>query len=298
MPCAHPIPAWSSKDAADKRLRLSVVRDVRDLGFSPRSGRFVDPDVVLSSAEFLLPCGSCVGCQISRARSWAIRCELELRLHARASFITLTYRDSSLPLFRTLVKEHLGDFGRSLRKKCKREGVQLRWFGCGEYGERRGRPHYHAILFGTEDAEAVSRSWPHGFASCSQVTPGRIAYAAGYCAKKVGLLDKPRLEVDRDGVVTDEYVPPFITMSRRPGLGGHVRQHWRSWRTHARWQGAEVPAPRFLHKSWQDNASELEKAQLLLERAEAQMRPTLRELDASEAIARSRLSLNASRRQL
>lgn len=295
MPCAHPIPAWRSKDPENKRLELSRVREVRDFGRWSSN----DPDVVLSSAELLLPCGTCVGCQISRARSWAIRCELELRQHTRASFITLTYRDSELPLFRTLVKEDLGDFGRSLRKKCKRAGVQLRWFGCGEYGERRGRPHYHALLFGTEDVEAVMRSWRKGFATVSHVTPGRIAYAAGYCAKKVGLLDPPRLEVDRaTGEVLDEYQPPFITMSRRPGLGGHVRQHWRSWRTHARWQGAEVPAPRFLHKSWQDNASELEKAQLLLERAEKQMRPTVRELDASEEIARSRLRLNSSRREL
>lgn len=296
MPCAHPIPAYRPQRWRNGQLevvegRLSLMKlDVRE---------FSSPDRALVEFEFLLPCGSCVGCQISRARSWAVRCELELRQHSRASFVTLTYRDDDLPMFETLRRDHLSDFMRSLRKKLKRDKVSLRYFGCGEYGERRGRPHYHAILFATEDVEVIQRSWPHGFATVSQVTPGRIAYTAGYCAKKVGLLDPAREVVDvSTGEVLDEYQPPFLQMSRRPGIAGHVRRHWKSWRTVARWQGREVPAPRFLHKSWADNASELEKAQLLLERAESQMRPTVRELDASKEIAYSRLRINEQRRQL
>lgn len=287
MPCALPIPAVRPPDGG--RLSLAFA-DVGMLASEYGDG-FADETLSRKNLLFL-PCGSCVGCQLSRARSWAVRCSLESLQHRAACFVTLTYRESDVPP--TLSRHHLSLFRRALAKRVP--GV--RYFGCGEYGEWFGRPHYHALVFGTEDREVISRCWSRGFVTVSEVTPGRISYTAGYCAKKVGLLDAPGERVDYSTGELYEYQPPFIQMSRRPGIGGHVRKHWRSWRTEAVWEGRCVPVPRFLHNSWQESASESEKAALLLEKVESRMVPTVRELRASDAIARARVQQNADRRQM
>lgn len=287
MPCAHPIPAVRPRLGGS--LVLSGVREIRDFGSRA--------DGVLQSGLLLLPCGSCVGCLLSRARSWAIRCSLELVDHSVASFVTLTYRESDVPV--TLVRSHLSEFVRSVRKRWMPRKV--RFFGCGEYGEWRGRPHYHALLYGCADEEVVERSWPYGFATVSDVTPGRIAYTAGYCAKKVGMM----FGGDRDGEVVDEstgecvrYQPPFLQMSLRPGIGGAARRYWRSWRAAAVYSGREVPVPRFLHESWKEHASVSELADLEREKLERSMALTIRELDASEVMASARVQRTLERRSL
>jgi len=285
MPCAHPIPAARCLDGS---VVISRSREVRE---------FSSPDDVLSSSSLLLPCGSCVGCRLSRAREWAIRNSLEFVRHRDSCFVTLTFSDAKLPP--SLDKSHLQWFFKRLRKRMPPSS--LRFFACGEYGERFGRPHYHALLYGTSDASLVERAWDGGFATIDAITPGRISYAAGYCAKKVGLLDEARdvTEVDYStGEVLREfrYQPPFIQMSRRPGIGGHSRVHWRSWRRTAYWNSLQVPVPRYLHRSYAETASESELADLEREKLEARMVPTIRELDAFEVITSKRISLNAERR--
>lgn len=260
-------------------------------------------DEVLSSAQLLLPCGSCVGCQISRAREWAIRCSLELQLHSVASFVTLTYSDKYCPP--TLSRGRDGDLSRFIRYMRRAmpvgdggERVPLRFFGCGEYGEQRERPHYHAILFGSADREAAERAWGKGFVRMSEVTPARISYTAGYCAKKLGFWRARGEEIDYSTGELYVFEPPFLQMSRRPGIAGEFRKYARSWRTSAIWQGREFPVPRFLHASWKETASESELAALELEKLESRMRPTVRELDAKWDIARSRIRLRSERAQL
>lgn len=290
MPCMHPIPAF--------RPRPSVIGDVsRRVVIGTPVREFLSESVeraeeVLSAAELLLPCGSCVGCQISRAREWAIRCSLELQQHSRASFVTLTYSDRYVPP--TLSRDDLSKFLRSFRKKVG----GLRFFGCGEYGERRERPHYHAILFGSDNHEAAQRSWGKGFVTMDVVTPARISYVAGYCAKKLGFHRPKGEEIDYATGEIYSFQPPFLQMSRRPGIAGDFRSHWRSWRRSAIWNGRPFPVPRFLHASYLENADSSELARLELEKLEARGVVTVRELDAAEQIARSRVRLRSERAQL
>jgi len=289
MPCMHPIPAARPSELMRSMgvSRLVLGTPVRDFVESGRA------DDVLASALLLLPCGSCVGCQISRAREWAIRCSLELQKYSRASFVTLTYAEKYVPP--TLSKSDLSKFTRSLRKKLG----SLRFFGCGEYGETSTmRPHYHAILFGSEDHEAAQRSWGKGFVTMSEVTPGRIAYTAGYCAKKLGFHRAKGEEIDYSTGEIYTHQPPFLQMSRRPGIAGDFRAHWRSWRSTAIWQGRPFPVPRFLHASYLEHASVSELAALELEKVESRGVVTIRELDAKEQIANSRVRLRSERSQL
>lgn len=211
-----------------------------------------------------------------------------------SSFITLTYADKYLPP--TLQRGDLQWFFKRLRKQVPPKS--LRFFACGEYGERTLRPHYHALLFGVAERDLVERAWGRGFATVEPVNPARIAYTAGYCAKKVGMFEEAGERVDRSTGEVYRHQPPFLQMSRRPGIGGHARRFYRSWRKTAIWNGREVPVPRFLHESYKEKASVSELADLEREKLEARLCPTIRELDASEAIAMARQEISADGRKL
>lgn len=171
-----------------------------------------------------LPCGQCIGCRLERSRQWAVRCVHESQLYESNCFITLTYRDECLPPGGSLVKE---DFQRFMKRLRKEYGEGIRYFHCGEYGEKFSRPHYHACLFNFDFAdrvlfkdrggvrlyvsESLSRLWPFGFATVGDVTFESAAYVARYITKKI------------TGDQADNHyggrLPEYITMSRRPGIG-------------------------------------------------------------------------------
>jgi hypothetical protein len=120
----------------------------------------------------------------------------ESQLHPENTFITLTYDNEHLPDPPQLIKKHFQDFIRSLRKRNSHK--KIRYYHCGEYGERLGRPHYHAILFnhsfsdkkklnGHKDlytSKQLDATWQRGYASIGMVTPESAAYVANYIQKK------------------------------------------------------------------------------------------------------------------
>lgn len=214
-----------------------------------------------------LPCGTCLGCRTTRARHWAVRCQLELKRHTDASFATLTYDDAHLPP--TLTKPHLTKWLKRLRERLRPN--KLRFFASGEYGEKTSRPHYHAILYGTSNAELIQDTWYHGNARTDPCTPAAIAYVAGYCSKKIGWqLDRGE-RVDPDTGEVYDFQPPFIQMSRNPGIAAYAKQQYaNSWRTTAILNGQQIPVPHYLHEAWKNNATTEAVAALEAERLEAQ----------------------------
>lgn len=175
--------------------------------------------------ELYLPCGQCIGCRVARSREWATRMLHEASLHDQNCFITLTYNPENLPEDGSLHKKHFQDFMKRLRKRFK--GQKIRYFHCGEYGSKLGRPHYHAILFGFDffDKELFSISgnnrvyrspvleqlWPFGFSTIGDVTFESCAYVARYVIKKV--------TGDRASEHYGDKLPEYITMSLKPGIG-------------------------------------------------------------------------------
>ena len=126
MACFSPLYGFRSNRLSDNGKRQIVFR---------RQYGFVD-------LELIVPCGTCIGCRLDRAREWAIRCYHESKCHVFNSFITLTYSDEKLPPRSELVKSDLQKFFKRLRDK----GYVFRYFACGEYGPLHGRPHYHLLL--------------------------------------------------------------------------------------------------------------------------------------------------------
>ena len=129
MPCYSPI-----------QVKWSFEKD--DLVFA--SNLSEKKDFSLHSCGFKIPCRNCVGCRLEHSRQWAMRCTHEAQLHSDNCFITLTYDNAHLPSDFSLDKKHFSDFMKRYRKKF---GPNIRYFHCGEYGSKFGRPHYHACIF-------------------------------------------------------------------------------------------------------------------------------------------------------
>lgn len=232
MPCFHPLKGYYARKTNPETGKRSVV-------FNSNDG-FYDHKVDL-------PCGRCIGCRLERSRQWATRCVHETRLHSQNSFITLTFRNAC-PLavltargrYQRLRKKYLSDptvslqkhyiqlFWKRLRKEINgNQKSDLRYYHCGEYGERTSRPHHHAILFNYDFPDKVLKKrenetnyytsktltnlWPHGDHIIGDATFESAAYVARYCTKKIN-----------GPIAKDHYkgrLPEYSTMSRRPGIG-------------------------------------------------------------------------------
>lgn len=209
MACYHPVPAYQGVPGEQVRLNPP-----------------------LGTANLSVPCGGCLGCKSDRALQWAHRCMHEARCWPANAFLTLTYSDDALPDPPHLVPRDLTLFFKRLRKyanrpggllDCSRRGP-LRYFACGEYGDRTQRPHYHALVFnllcrdlepvgtGLWSSSALTACWGLGHVAIGEVTPASANYVAQYSLKKLG----GSVDCDPDGVVR---LPPFLRMSRRPGIG-------------------------------------------------------------------------------
>lgn len=112
----------------------------------------------------------------------------------------------------------------------------VRFFMCGEYGEKLGRPHYHYVIFGYDfpDKKYQKKSlsgtklyrsklldsiWQKGHAWIGDVTIETCAYIANYVTKKVTgtKADEHYRRTDEAG--NDYWLQPeFGLMSRRPGI--------------------------------------------------------------------------------
>lgn len=213
MVCYKPMHGWLAKGA--------VAAGNRSFTMS-RKNAYID-------RPMSVPCGSCIGCRLDRSRNWAIRCMHEASLYQDNVFITLTYAPKYVPADGSLDLTHWQKFMKRLRKRF---GRGIRFYMCGEYGEKLQRPHYHALLFNFDfpDKEYFSSSnghklftskildeiWGMGHCLIGSVTFESAAYVARYVMKKQFGRSAARYYCDPDGVLR---TPEFNTMSRRPGIG-------------------------------------------------------------------------------
>lgn len=216
MSCTRPLYGWWSKERAPSGKRTVV--------FDLRAGYHDRPVAV--------PCGKCPHCLLEKSRQWAVRCVHEASLYNENSFVTLTYDDESIPKDGLLSKRDLKNF---VKRVSYNVGKSVRYFACGEYGSRNGRPHYHCLLFGFDFADKsywsvrgsnpvwrssdLEKWWPKGQSEIGSVTFESAAYCARYILKGKDHVEED-LEVDTEVAVDPQgQAPPFTVMSRRPGIG-------------------------------------------------------------------------------
>lgn len=232
-----------------------------------------------------LPCGRCYGCRRRRAQEWTLRNLIELGQHTSASFVTLTYDDEHLPP--TLSTRHLSLFLKRLRRRT-RGGV--RFFACGEYGDRTRRPHYHALLYGLAESDGrIPEAWGLGHVQVGSVTPSSVAYTCGYVTKKYTSKRWIGEAVDPETGEVYRWQPPFLQMSRNPGIGGAAREFASSWRSYAVMPGGtRQPVPRYLHAAWVKQATDEQLEALLAERTAGMMERAADLPDGWQDAARAR----------
>lgn len=253
MACSRPLKCWVVGYNADGKKQLYWKSSRID--FKPPKN-FIE--------ELEIPCGQCVSCRLQYSRQWADRCMMELESHDSAFFVTLTYNDSYInrddsEIRRYYADEHTGeakvslslrkkdlqDFFKRLRQEFKND--HIRYYACGEYGDKTLRPHYHAIIFGLHlddmkyyknsglkdvyyNSEKLSQCWSdrgkngkrkpgieRGFVVVGKVNWETCAYTARYVLKKA------------KGKTADSYKkfsmePEFVVMSRKPAIGAYYMQ--------------------------------------------------------------------------
>lgn len=99
-----------------------------------------------------------------------------------------------------------------MRGDLAEHGRTLRYYLCGEYGDRTLRPHYHACLFGVSMIEGpfIQRHWKHGHIHVGEVNAKTIAYNCHHIVKGLTKLKDERLK---------GRLPEFQRMSTHPGIG-------------------------------------------------------------------------------
>jgi len=210
MPCYYPIKGYRSRQI-NPSGKYPIVFNVND--------GWIDKPI-------RVPCGQCIGCRLERSRQWAVRCVHESTLYENNCFITLTFNEENVPKDGSLIKNS-ADFQKFMKRLRKYTNQKIRFFHCGEYGEKLSRPHHHACLFNYDfpdkklytvrngiriyTSEILLKLWPYGYHTIGDVTFESAAYIARYVTKKI---TGSRAEEHYQG-----RVPEYVTMSRKPGIG-------------------------------------------------------------------------------
>lgn len=129
------------------------------------------------------PCGFCRACKKSRGlKHFIVSAFAVAFIRKRGQFLTLTYNEDSRP--GELRHSDFATFMKDLRGYDMTPGVKFRM--AGEYGEQKGREHFHALIFNHQYSRAnLERAWHEkGFISVAPLTKCRMKYASGYVNKK------------------------------------------------------------------------------------------------------------------
>lgn len=171
----------------------------------------------------LVACRECWQCIETRVDDWVGRCIAESRTALACHSITLTYGGGDHERAAVLTYSDVQKYFKVLRRR----GYPCRYFAVGEYGSKKGRSHWHLIVywldrvpphelgvrfdeyhwaeFAKNGKRLRSRGWSHW------EKPGREIYestaAIRYVCKYVY---KDQMDAEAQG---------FLSMSKKPPLG-------------------------------------------------------------------------------
>lgn len=121
------------------------------------------------------------------------------------------YQSGDVPV---LCRSHVTNFIKRLRRYLQYHGLgQIRYYYCGEYGHKYGRPHYHALLFCQSETQSsilskiIHTYWQYGTVNCQRARTSCASYLGSYLSSSY---------YSCFGTRTTAY-PPFNSHSNRLG---------------------------------------------------------------------------------
>lgn len=143
-------------------------------------------------------CRECWQCRERKVDDWVGRNIAESKTAKAAHVVTLTYgRDPENPTaagidhIRAAVLTY-SDVQKFL-KRLRFHGYPVRYFVVGEYGDKKGRAHWHIILYWQDKVPDVRLrrnimfpQWEHGWTYWDKMSPQAVRYACKYLVKVMG----------------------------------------------------------------------------------------------------------------
>lgn len=185
-----------------------------------------------------IPCGRCFSCLYNKQRIWTGRIILQTMITPSVVCLTLTYDDKNLPVVgdnklgyvQSLNKR---DYQLFLKRLRERINNKIKYYISGEYGEKTGRPHFHAIIWNLDDADTIQREYLYEIKKLGKVRYPKIANTlleswqkgnihvaafssafAAYAAKHITKQNLYSKECNHP-----YFVKEFSRMSLRPAIG-------------------------------------------------------------------------------
>jgi hypothetical protein len=239
--CTHPKTAWKKKDVLESyRFDLPP----------PKEKNLYE--------KVQVRCDKCDKCLKVKSNEWAVRCAMEIAMHDKNSFLTLTYDEGNHD--ESLRPEHMTKFIKRVRNHLTKHNIpqKIRYYQCGEYGTKTHRPHHHVLLFGYEfpdmtmffknsngdklyTSEILNKLWPYGHCTIGEANLATAIYTAGYIGKKIygkkdangtlisgGSKNTNYTKVDYETGEIIELHKEYATMSTANGLGYSYFQKYKT----------------------------------------------------------------------
>lgn len=161
----------------------------------------------------VISCRKCWQCAERKIDDYVGRCIAESRTAKRTHYVTLTYGrdDNDNPDHVRAAVLTYSDVQKWF-KTLRNNGFPCRYLVAGEFGEKKGRTHWHLIIFWSDKhpevklrkKRTVQGLWEKGFSYWEQTTPENMRYCCKYVQK------------DQQGA--DNRQGHFV-MSKKPPLG-------------------------------------------------------------------------------
>ncbi len=150
----------------------------------------IDPGKI-SDVGFVA-CRKCWQCIENRIDDWVGRCVAESVTAVASHVVTLTYgydlQTGDVDHIRAAVLTY-SDVQKYL-KLLRINGYPVRYFVTGEYGSKKGRAHWHIVLYWQKRVPEhvlkknfAERHWPHGWSYWDKASPQAVRYACKYIQK-------------------------------------------------------------------------------------------------------------------
>lgn len=200
-------------------------------------------------------CRTCDECIATRRHGWVARAMAEKACHAHTVCLALTYSEDtevSRQGARMFCYADVRDFMKRLRRSADYAAEKGKWnekpyvrFLCaGEQGDRKGRCHWHLIIYSNFDVSRLGefrlrgrlvterrdmitigkrkrrlnwRLWPHGYITLQEPDQGGMNYVLSYCLKDQ--FTHERSEGTMREAKSENFATGLFRMSKRPAIG-------------------------------------------------------------------------------